>query len=67
MKPLTYRQVETILREHGFRLVKSEGSHFKWRDDQGHAVPVPHHGNKPIKQGTLLSIFHKAGITPPSR
>ena len=67
MKPLTCRQVEAILREHGFRLVKSEGSHFKWRDDKGRAVPVPHHGNKPIKQGTLLSIFRKAGITPPSR
>lgn len=67
MKPLTYRQVTEILRDNGFYLEKSEGSHFKWRNAAGCSVAVPHHGNKPLKQGTLLSIFRKSGITPPQR
>ena len=65
MKPLTARQVEEILRQNGFQLVKAEGSHFKWRNAAGRCVPVPHHGNKTMPQGTLLAIFRQAGITPP--
>ena len=65
MKPMTADEVERILRTHGFRLVKSVGSHFKWADAAGRSVPVPHHGNRPIRQGTLHSIFRLAGIPPP--
>ena len=65
MKPMTADEVERILKEHGFRLVKSVGSHFKWADAAGRSVPVPHHGNRPIRQGTLHSIFRLAGIPPP--
>lgn len=55
MKPMTADEVERILKAHGFRLVKSVGSHFKWADAKGRSVPVPHHGNRPIRQGTLHS------------
>lgn len=65
MKPLTARQVEAILRDNGYTLVKANGSHFKWRNAAGRTVPVPHHGNATIPQGTLLAIFRQAGITPP--
>ena len=65
MRPLTAQEVERILKEHGFRLAASNGSHFKWTDAAGRTVPVPHHGNRPIRQGTLHSIFRLAGLTPP--
>lgn len=65
MKPMTAQEVERILKAHGFRLASSNGSHFKWADDAGRSVPVPHHGNRPIRQGTLHSIFRLAGIPPP--
>ena len=65
MKPLTAQEVERILKAHGFRFTSSNGSHFKWTDDSGRSVPVPHHGNRPIRQGTLHSIFRLAGIPPP--
>ena len=66
MKPLTAQEVERILKAHGFRLASSNGSHFKWTDADGRrSVPVPHHGNRPIRQGTLHSIFRLAGIPPP--
>ena len=65
MKPLTAKEVERILKTHGFRQSRVHGSHFVWEDDSGHSVPVPHHGNRPIKQGTLHSIFRLAGIPPP--
>lgn len=67
MKPMTARQVEDILRRNGFSLVKVEGSHFKWRNAAGRSVPVPHHGNATLPQGTLVSIFRLAGITPPTK
>ena len=31
-----------------------------WRK---HSVPVPHHGNSPLRQGTLLSIFNSTSIS----
>lgn len=62
MKPQTYQVVEAVLKEHGFRLDRSSGSHFVWKNDAtGHSVPVPHH-NKPISIGTLLSIYRQAGL-----
>lgn len=65
MRPLTATEVERILKAHGFRCVASVGSHFKWADAAGRSVPVPHHGNRPLKQGTLHSVFRLAGIPPP--
>lgn len=31
------------------------------------SVPVPHHGNKPLKQGTLNGIFNACGMEKPQR
>ncbi len=65
MKPLTAAEVERVLKAHGFRCTASVGSHFKWTHPDGRSVPVPHHGNRPIRQGTLHSIFRLAGVPPP--
>lgn len=68
MKPLNFREVERLLRAHGFVLDHSRGSHFIWiNPDTGRTVPVPHHGNGPLKQGTLISIFDHAGMPRPQR
>ena len=65
MKPLTARQVEDILKRNQWRLDHTRGSHFIWKNSTGRIVPVPHHGNGPLPQGTLQAIFRQAGITPP--
>jgi predicted RNA binding protein YcfA (HicA-like mRNA interferase family) len=66
MKPLTAQQVERILKGAGFWHDRTHGSHFIWENGEGRSVPVPHHGNRPLRQGTLHSIFKKAGLPPPS-
>lgn len=68
MKPLTAWEVERYLKAAGYVYDHAEGSHFVWKNrDTGHAVPVPHHGNKPLKQGTLNAIFSACGIEKPRR
>jgi len=68
MRPLTARQVETYLRKAGYRHTRTEGSHFIWSNEAtGHAVAVPHHGNRTLKQGLLNSIFNACGIEKPQR
>ena len=68
MKPLTASEVERILKENGYVFARIKGSHFIWKNTaRGHAVPVPHHGNAPIPQGTLNSIFRACGIEGPRR
>ena len=65
MKPLNHRQVERLLKAANFWHDRTSGSHFIWTNAEGRSVPVPHHGNQPLPQGTLLSIFRLAGLPPP--
>jgi len=52
MKPLTAREVERLLAAHGYVLHRVCGSHHIWKNTATqHAVPVPHHGNMPLRQG----------------
>lgn len=68
MKPLTAAEVEKLLREHGFRLDRSRGSHHVWiKDGWSRSIVVPYHGNKPLKQGLLIGIFNDACISKPQR
>jgi len=68
MKPLTASEVERILRANGYVFARIKGSHFIWKNQaKEHVVPVPHHGNEPIPQGTLNSIFNACGIEKPKR
>ena len=68
MKPLTAKETEQYLRRYGYMLDHVNGSHYIWINPiTGKSVPVPHHGNRPIKQGTLLAIFRGAGIPRPMR
>ena len=54
-----------MLKENGFRLDRSSGSHFIWKNDvTGRSAPVPHH-NKPLSVGIVLSIYRQAGIPKP--
>jgi len=68
MKPLTAKEAERYLRRAGYVFLRMRGSHAIWQNPtSGHSVPVPHHGNAPIAQGTLLSIFRACGIDKPQR
>ena len=67
---MNYREVDRILRENGFELIRGRGrdSHRIYRKGDGaetHIVPVPFHGsNTDIKPGTLRSIIKRSGIDP---
>ena len=68
MKPMTANEVERILKANGYVFARIKGSHFIWKNvENGHAVPVPHHGNSLIPQGTLNAIFRACGIEAPKR
>lgn len=68
MKPLTAREVEEYLSAAGYVYDHTSGSHFIWKNvATGHAVPVPHHGNQPLRQGLLNAIFRSCGIERPQR
>ena len=66
MKPLTAKQVEEYLKRYGYHLDRVRGSHHVWVNDAvGCSIPIPHHGNEPLKQGLLNGIFTAAGIPKP--
>lgn len=55
---MTAREVEVLLRRHGFQLVSQKGSHRKWRHASlGLQVIVPQHHGRQLPVGTLRNIL----------
>lgn len=58
------KQVIAALENEGWYVKRVRGSHHVLRHpDIPDAIPVPVHGNRPIKRGTLASILRSAGIS----
>ena len=63
IRRMTAREVETLLRRYGFRLISQKGSHRKWRNENlGHQVIVPEHRARQLPLGTLRNILKNADI-----
>lgn len=60
--PLPCREVESILLDNGFQLVRQRGSHRHYRDAGGNTVTVPYHGTSDLAKGTLRSIIRQSRL-----
>ena len=61
----SFRDVVNFLKDRGFELRNTEGSHFfyvKKTDGSSFQVCVPFHGGSSIKPRTLKSIILQSGI-----
>ena len=58
----TFRDVETFLKDHGFHLHHTNGSHYYYLGKDMHFVCVPFHGGKGIKPRTVKSMILQSGI-----
>jgi predicted RNA binding protein YcfA (HicA-like mRNA interferase family) len=66
IRRMTAREVEAILRGHGFELISQKGSHRKWRSVTfGLQVVVPEHRGRQLPLGTLRNILKSAEIPEP--
>ena len=63
MKPLTFQDAQRLLRERGFRLTRSSGSHLIFRHADGRRCVVPRHAGD-IPTGTARAILRDMGIDP---
>lgn len=58
------RQIVKLLLAKGFEERRVTGSHHVFRHPRtGAIVPVPLHGNRDLKPGTLRSILKMAGVS----
>ena len=63
IRRMTAREVEGVLRQHGFLLISQKGSHRKWRNaEKGLQVTVPAHRGRTLPLGTLRAILKGAEI-----
>ena len=63
---MKYRQVPRILKEDGWLLKETKGSHEQYiHSVKKGKVTLPFHGDKDIPIRTLTSIFKQAGIKRP--
>ena len=62
MKPITAKRAMQLLRERGWRLSHTTGSHFIFEHPENPLViPVPNH-SRDLREGTQHSIMKVAGI-----
>jgi predicted RNA binding protein YcfA (HicA-like mRNA interferase family) len=63
LRPLSAREVCSILQKHGFAILRQKGSHIILRKElrnRGITVPVPNHSE--LAKGTLKSIIDQSEI-----
>jgi len=58
------RKVVRALERAGYELIRWRGSHAVMVNrETNQTIPVPVHGSKPLRTGTLRSIIRDAGLT----
>ena len=63
IRRMNAREVESLLRRHGFQLMSEKGSHRKWRHPARRLqVIVPEHHGRQLPLGTLRNILVNAEI-----
>ena len=65
MKPLTAKQMISMLNVRGWSLVRQRGSHMVLKKlETGQTVILPNHPGHTLSTGTQRRIMRDAGITP---
>ncbi|MBI2843101.1 MAG: type II toxin-antitoxin system HicA family toxin [Armatimonadetes bacterium] len=65
MKAFTGKELVRLLREHGWQVVRIEGSqHILTKLGREETLSVPVHGSKSLKSGLVRGILKTAGILP---
>lgn len=64
MNSYSYKKITRKLKKLGFRFYRQgKGSHTLWvNDERKKIIPVPNHGNKDIRSGTLRAIIKQIGL-----
>jgi predicted RNA binding protein YcfA (HicA-like mRNA interferase family) len=63
MKAISGKQMCRILKRHGWKHVRTRGSHFTFDKPGEISITVPVHGNKTLKTGIQHAIMKAAGLT----
>ncbi len=59
---MTGKEMLKLLKQHGWKLNRTSGSHRIMAKDGFPPLPVPVHGNKDLKKGTENKILKIAGL-----
>jgi len=62
MKSTSAKILAKILEKNGWQLVKTAGSHFKYKKEKD-SVSVPIHGNRDLPIGTLKALMKDTNLT----
>lgn len=61
---MTFREVEKILKNNGWKCIRTNGSHCQFKKDgSGPTIPVPCHSGKDISIGVLKNLQKGTGLS----
>ncbi len=63
MKSFSGKELTKLLEQHGWQLLRIQGSHHIYgKEGSVLRLPVPIHGNRPLKVGLLNHLLRMAGL-----
>ena len=61
--PAKAKDLQKAARKFGYRVLRQNGSHARWKHPDGRATTLPIHGNSEIGGWTLYEILKQLEIT----
>jgi len=58
------REVERLLEQFGFRLIRQRGSNRQYRHADGRQTTLPFHGGRDISPALFRQVARDIGLTP---
>lgn len=55
-RAVTFQQIETLLRQHGFQLVHVAGSHHQYQREGIHTVTIARHGSRVSEREVRIAL-----------
>lgn len=55
--------IKVLTKHFGFKIDRQSGSHVLLKHPDGRRVTVPHHANRPIKEGTMKAIIYQIEVS----
>ncbi len=60
---MVFKDVKRALLSNGWKIVRTNGSHYQFKNPEGYVVTVPNHGKKDISRGVLKNIEKGTGLS----
>lgn len=64
LRVVTFREMEKVLTQLGFKLVRQKGSHVFYRHPDGRTTTLPNHPGRDLARPLIREVLREIELTP---